>query len=523
MQIIETTSLSTKQTEVTCDICIVGGGAAGIYLGTRLVKMGLTVVILEAGGHVCTDGESLGFEAEVDGTSYRGASKGRAFGLGGTTSRWGGLLIPHSKQDCRSVEGAGFNPWQHIVSVVHQYADDVYRTLGHTSPGDRDIKARNFLGDTADLLKDSGIGTKVAQYLPFRRKNLSTLLDDLPSGKGDLTIFLKAVAAEWEVDMSPNGRSRISAVKAQCGDRTVAVTADSFVLAAGAIESARMLLEIKRQKDFNPFPSEAAIGHYLGDHLSTSIATVEAEDWTRAVKLFQPRFAEGWMCSFRFLDRSAPMGSPRAFAHFVFDRKDEGFKLAKKTLQSLQSKSIPNVTAENILSGVYGLAKLAWYRFIKSKLYISEETNIRFQVDVEQTPDFNNKIVLEDKSDRYGRPVPSIEWEIKDVDYESIREVSDRFLRKWPGGDRDFPKLTPVSEGASERKPHDAYHPVGVCRLGTDEESVVDPNLRVHGTKNLSVLSTGIFPSAGTANPTFSMLCFAELLAIRLEEGFRVP
>ena len=52
--------------------------------------------------------------------------------------------------------------------------------------------------------------------------------------------------------------------------------------------------------------------------------------------------------------------------------------------------------------------------------------------------------------------------------------------------------------------------------MGRDSESVVDFELRVHGCDNLSVLSTAVFPSAGTANPTFSMLCFAEALAERL-------
>ena len=61
-------------------------------------------------------------------------------------------------------------------------------------------------------------------------------------------------------------------------------------------------------------------------------------------------------------------------------------------------------------------------------------------------------------------------------------------------------------------KPHDAYHPVGVCRMGTDSEAVVDQNLKVWGIENMWVVSTAVLPSAGTANPTFTMLCLAEAL-----------
>lgn len=521
MKTIALKSLESRKNEVKCDVCIVGGGTAGIYLGVQLVKKGLTVVILEAGGRVCADAESLGFEAEFNGTPYRGAIEGRAFGLGGTTSRWGGLVIPHSEQDCRPTGESGFDPWQHIVSVVDQYADDVYRTLGFTSPPEN-AEARMFLGDTVDRLEDSGIRTKIARYLPFRQKNFSTLLDDLPSGKEDLTIFLNAVAREWQVTMDPNGKSRVMAAKAQCGANTVTVTADSFVLAAGAIESARILLEIERQLVFDPFQPESAIGRYLGDHLSCSVATVSGKNWEKAVGLFQPRFAEGKMCSFRFLDRSVPTEAPRAFAHFVFDDKNDGFELAKKVLRGMQSKSMPDVSLGEVVRGASGISQLAWQRLVNSRLYISNEADIRFQLDIEQEPHPDNKITLEKKKDEFGRPVPLIEWEIREADYEAIRETTNRFLRKWSGGKRDVPELTPLPEEASERKPHDAYHPVGICRLGTDEESVVDPELKVHGTKNLSVLSTGIFPSAGTANPTFSMLCFSELLADCLREKVNI-
>ena len=77
-------------------------------------------------------------------------------------------------------------------------------------------------------------------------------------------------------------------------------------------------------------------------------------------------------------------------------------------------------------------------------------------------------------------------------------------------------RLRAALGSASSPKPHDVYHPVGTCRMGTDAAAVVDPESRVHGAANLSVASTAVFPSAGTANPTFSMLCLVAALAERL-------
>ena len=79
--------------------------------------------------------------------------------------------------------------------------------------------------------------------------------------------------------------------------------------------------------------------------------------------------------------------------------------------------------------------------------------------------------------------------------------------------------MIPIHVGDAQPKPYDAYHPVGTCRLGVDEAATVDLDLRVRGTENLYVLSTGVFPSAGTANPTFSMLCLGDRLADKLAKS----
>ncbi|MFB6286520.1 MAG: GMC oxidoreductase [Candidatus Bipolaricaulia bacterium] len=523
MPVIDARSVDNADAERACEVCIVGAGAAGIYLGVRLASRGLDVVILEAGGQVCDDGDSVGFEAELQGMAYRGADEGRAFGLGGTTSRWGGVLVPHTEHDVRRSANGAFDPWRHIVRVVAEHSDAVLDTLDLRPPLDSDTLARQEIGKRAEAVANSGLGLQIAQYLPFRRKNLATLLDEFPDSDERLTVLLNAVAADWQFSTTSDGAPRVSAVQASCGPRSVTVSAQSFVVAAGALESARILLEMERQAKGPPFPEEAAIGDYLGDHLSCPIATVPPEGRDRAASLFHPRFAEGRMYYFRFLEDPAPTDAPRSFAHFIFENESPGFELAKEVLQGLQARTFPDVSPAEVMRGIKGVFALGWNRWVHSRLHIPADTPVRLQLDVEQRPSAQNQIRLGDREDEHSRPVPIIEWRIRDDDYKAIQGTARRFLERWPGPEHGLPGLRPASEPVAERKPHDAYHPVGVCHLGKSPEAVVDPELQTYGTENLRVLSTAVFPTAGTANPTFSMLCFAEMLADQLQQTVDAP
>ena len=481
------------------EVGIIGAGAAGVYLAKRLSQCGLDVAIVEAGTKNCKSLNDVGFETDFINSYYPGAVEGRAFGIGGSTSRWGGLLVPHSKLDSQAHDSE--TVWKNVVTRTQLHSKSVLQTLGyHGNPDFESFHERVFNGIASDF-QERNIPTVSSLFLPFRKKNLARLAQNVSDQS--LTVIRNAVASEWKCNSS--GQVVACKIRSLNGSE-YELHCDRFVIAAGAIESARILLEIQDQNR-SDITLSADIGRNLGDHLSIAIADVPM----RLLHDFVPRFEGDWMRTFRFLTKSE-LGSRRVgFAHFIFENDNAGFLLAKECLSALQAKRFPKISLADVIRGSIGIPMLGYHRFVKRRLYIPEDTNAHLQLDMEQHPHPENKIFLTTKRDTYGRKIPAIHWAVTNKDLNTIKHCASTLIDNW-NSSSVLPRLKSRSLDFENTKPHDAYHPVGVCRMGDDANAVVDHDMRVNGLKNVWCITTGVFPTAGTANPTFSMLCLAEQL-----------
>ena len=80
----------------------------------------------------------------------------------------------------------------------------------------------------------------------------------------------------------------------------------------------------------------------------------------------------------------------------------------------------------------------------------------------------------------------------------------------WPG---DAVADDSALDAAIRQNAETIYHPVGSCRMGSDQEAVVDHQLRVHGIEGLRVVDASIMPSLIGGNTNAPTIMIAEKAA----------
>ncbi len=139
----------------------------------------------------------------------------------------------------------------------------------------------------------------------------------------------------------------------------------------------------------------------------------------------------------------------------------------------------------------------------------------------EQAPNPNSRVTLSTEKDAMGMPRVRFNWQLTELDKRSIRTyykllgqemgrtgVGRVQLRDWLlSDDRTWPSF--LSGG---------WHHMGTTRMHTDpKQGVVDANCRVHGLANLYVAGSAVYPTAGSANPTFTLVAMSLRLSDHLQ------
>jgi len=494
---------------ISAPILIIGAGTAGLLMAEQFYKAGIRTVVIESGG--------LKQEAEVhpynhvvlSGDAYAGAAKGRFRCLGGTSTRWGGAMIPFLRED--------MDPQVWPISY-EQILEPLQELEGifQLNPGPYQLTDTSaYMG-----INQNEFILRAAKWPSFKLRNVANLFTQSIHSDDDLLdVWINAHACEFNIERSENPSQVIA--KSNNGN-ILTIHANQIILAAGAIENTRLHLLLHQQHPKIDPP--ASLGHFFHDHISAWIADVKVQKTNALNRLFGFQFEKnGVMRNLRFeLSPSSSLriqGAP-CFINLVYEQsQDSGFESLRKCLQGLQKGKWPELSVLwGLVRATPWLLKALFWRYFYNTLSYPNDSQIKINLVLEQIISSGNFIGLsKEEADAFGKPLANIHWKIDPKEANRIIAIQKSFEHLWNHSPlAELGQFLAIPANEIEKKilsAPDTYHPCGSTRMGhTIETGVVDSNLRSFAFPNVSTISTSVLPNAGGSNPTLMML----LLALRL-------
>lgn len=521
------------------DVCVIGGGAAGVTIALQLERRGIGVALLESGG-LDPDEETLDlYRGDNAGLPYSFAEGSRSRFLGGSSNCWGGWSRPLEDWDFERREWVSDSGWPFGKSDLVPYYERAHQVL-KLGPANFDAafwEAAIGRNDVRRIPLDSPrIVDTVSQFSPPVRFGID-YRDDLKRATS-VDVYLYANAVDIETDGDARTVKRIQ-VRTLTG-RTVWAHARLFVLATGGIENARLLLASDQVQSAGLGNGNDLVGRYFMDHPRLMSGSVRfAEGWARN-KLYDAKFhyqnaavaAHGTCIAAQFaltpaVQREEGLLNSRVWFASVFPGEGtESVQALIRCYLRLQKKDEMGHRLSRdllaILANPIDAARFATARVFQPRSLIKD---VRLQAIVEPAPDRESRISLSVECDRLGMRRVKVRWHLgslvkrtfdrtfeilgDELRRQSIAEVSlDAPLR-----DRDWPGHL---EGT--------WHHMGTTRMhDSPRHGVVDRECRVHGMTNLYVAGSSVFPTAGANFPTFTLVALALRLADRIAQALKRP
>jgi choline dehydrogenase-like flavoprotein len=502
----------TTQAPRSFDVVVIGGGTVGLPFSHWVSQnRRLQIACLESGReNDFPEIHPLNL-AEHSESTYLGAAEGRFRCLGGTSTRWGGALIPYQAADLEHSD------WPMRPEELNKYIAPV-ESLFSLEGGPYEDPAFPY-----DL--GGHYIQRLAKWPAFQNRNVYKLLRSRLRESTNLVVQSDATVTQISLTHPTKG----ARVTFKTADGLVSsLNTKSVVIAAGAIETTRLALLLhKENARFAKCPSPA-LGRFFSDHISLGVAAIRPKNRRQLNRLLGWRFGQrGRMRNLRFElapNSTRRRGTPPHFVHISPKSKTEGaFEALRDFYRALQKGDNSNIVNAMALARHFPwICRAAYWRFAEKRLLFPKDAELVVHVVMEQVPRETNRITLsEHQTDSHGVPTPKITWSVHEEDLSNIHEASLLFQSDWNnsavcqlGDVVTFPNdaLKESQDGTIG-----VFHPTGSTRISNSQsQGVVDRDLKMFSHPQVYLLSTATIPSGGGSNPTMLLLMLASRLADHL-------
>jgi choline dehydrogenase-like flavoprotein len=510
------------------DICIVGAGPAGISIALDWANTPHSVVLLEGGGFKVDNRMQELLRGESVGQKYYPLQSARLHYFGGTSGHWGGLCSPFDPIDFEKRSWVPNSGWPITWDELQPYYSQAARIL---ELQDDNFELTEWLKRIPSLkampFDDNIIRHKVWQFsAPTRfgtryRKDI----EDSPN------VHLYTNANVTRIDANDPVSLIKSVTVRNFSGKQHKVKAKYFILAAGAIENARLLLSSRHQAARGLGNQHDVVGRYFMEHLEVT-----------ASELIMPMGGpmKLYLLDFYKTKIRAELGLGR--------RKQEEAAVLNGTaslIETNQSSVKPNIdwfpdnaavtvdmwrrldSLQDVKDDPYSLRGV--YRRLKNLFspigeYITPKEVQRYQLftRIEQSPNRQSRVQLGSERDEFDVNRITLDWRLTSLEKRSIRKLHEFLgqemgriglgrvkLMDWLRDEKDNSWPSTLGGG---------WHHMGTTRMHIDpKKGVVDNHCKVHGIENLYAAGSSCFTTSGAASPTINLIALAFRLSDHLK------
>ncbi|MEM8730583.1 MAG: GMC family oxidoreductase [Pseudomonadota bacterium] len=574
----------TDEEDLSSDVLIIGGGPAGLTVARELAGSGRRVLIVESGG-LAEDPEAETLNAvRTEAGNWSPAQEARrqqyhgdqttlwrhdtqGYGvrcrlLGGSTQSWAGKSAAFDALDFAKRDWVPNSGWPisgadlgdaldraaGALNLGPNCYDDALWALMHRDPP-QPAPDRAILGSF---------------FWQFARSTIAPM-DVMQCGQE----FLKSPPAQTRVVTGatvlellchPDGGQLRGVRVADAASRTREIAAQTVVLAASAIENARLLLASRATHANGIGNTRDQVGRCLMDHPCAVVGGFAQADIARMSEhygFFGLKTDRGATMYMRGLaptaETQAREGLLNCAAFMPGERAaDDPLPALKRLVKRQSDSALEDLRAVLRSPGLVakGMGRMAVQsRFVpKSLSRFAVEQVVRFrpgfaaeeyltggmphklvgldiQAVCEQAPDPANRVRLSAETDRFGQPLPQVRWQVGDMERRTLARFGAMIAEEFGRAALPVPELAPWIRDGGEISIIDMAHSAGTTRMSDSPATgVVDADCRVHGMANLYVAGASVFPTSGHANPTLMITALATRLADHLsrQAGLRV-
>lgn len=536
------------QSQLDCDIVIVGAGAAGVPLAHEFLNTSLSVILLESGGFRSERETQDLYKGQVlDPERHGPLDKYRRRCFGGTTTVWGGRCAPFDEIDFERRPHVPHSGWplsRHDMDPFYQRAH-VYCDVGH------------YTYDAADALRNADApmipgfeSDDIAQTTIWRfspPSNFAKLSAQAFKDSANIRLCLHANCTGIRLNKQGNHVAGLRVVTLRGNEFTV--HARYYVLAMGGLEVTRLLLASNDVCSAGIGNDHDLVGRFYSSHITGELGTAvftpkgapiiwdyershEGVYCRRSLSIREPAQRREQLLNFRCTLSHPPIHDPAhgssilSAAYLV--KRFLIHKIPPEYSKDLAGHMTPYRRALPHLRNValrwpalipfsfkWVAKRLLARRKLPSVSLFNRRNVYSLHFDAEQAPNPESRITLTDERDALGVPRLRVDWRHSDLDIESVARIWQLIRRDL----RNSGVATVQREEGSFAERILAQlgvgsHHIGTTRMAGDpSRGVVDSNCRVHGLDNLFIASSSTFPTASFANPTLTIVAFAVRVA----------